>query len=66
MALTGLAKWPMPNLRQDYLGTSVLKFRLDSSLSFCAKTIHRTKFLHPRLSGWSEAFILVCSPQLVC
>lgn len=39
MAHSGLAKWSMANLRQDDLGTHIVKIRKYSSLSIWAKTI---------------------------
>ena len=60
MAHSGLAKWFMPNLRQDYLGTPVLKFRKSSPLSICTKTIPPSttpdSHIHTRVAGMTPSF----------
>lgn len=55
MAHSGLAKWSMANLRQDDLGTHIVKIRKYSSLSIWAKTIpHPLHHILMSMPEWLE------------
>lgn len=72
-----LAKWSVPNLGQDYLGSQVLKSTKHSFLSVCAKTfphlLHQIFAFRPaRLEGgfyspvWNREITCFALSSLVC